>query len=215
LVHVSDTTHHGGEEYAYRLRLSPPQPDFSLRVTPSGVGLRARGNATVNVYAVRKDGFNGEIRVDLASETEGFVASPVTIKDNQEMVRFSFRTNLSSTPEPVALTIQGSATIGDQEVVRDAAAADDRMQAFLWRHLVTSESLMATVYSPSDQPPPARVYQPPADPPWAKKPPAEGAPKFSKSQVAGRLRQLKALYEDWLLTDDFYGEKVAECEAAE
>jgi hypothetical protein len=29
------------------------------------------------------------------------------------------------------------------------------------------------------------------------------------------LRQLKALYDDWLLTDDFYGEKVAECEAAE
>jgi hypothetical protein len=215
LLHVSDTTHHGGEEYAYRLRLSPPQPDFSLRVVPSGGALRSKGSAAVSVYPIRKDGFSGEIRVKLAPDVKGFIASPVTIKDNQEMVRFPLRTNLTSTPEPVALTIQGSATIGDQEIVRDAVPAEDRMQAFLWRHLVTSKSLVATVYNPSDQPPPTRVYQPPADPPRAKKPPAEGAPKFSKAQVAGRLRQLKALYEDWLLTDDFYAEKVAECEAAE
>ena len=37
---------------------------------------------------------------------------------------------------------------------------------------------------------------------------------FTKRQVAGRLRQLKALYAEWLLTDDFYLRKVAECEAS-
>jgi hypothetical protein len=39
-------------------------------------------------------------------------------------------------------------------------------------------------------------------------------PKFTQQQIAGRLRQLKLLYEADLLTDDFYDEKVAECEAA-
>jgi hypothetical protein len=39
-------------------------------------------------------------------------------------------------------------------------------------------------------------------------------PKFTKRQVAGRLRQIRALYDEWLLTDDFYNAKVAECEAA-
>ncbi len=38
-------------------------------------------------------------------------------------------------------------------------------------------------------------------------------PKFSKQQVAGRLRQLKRLFEEGLLTEDFYTRKVAECEA--
>jgi hypothetical protein len=214
-VHLSDTTHHGGEEYAYRLRLSPPQPDFSLRVVPSGGGVRSKGSVTGSVYAVRKDGFTGDIRVNLKDPSEGFLASPVIIKNNQELVRFSIRTSLTSTPEPVRLTIQGTAKVGDQELTRDAQAADDRMQAFLWRHLVTAEDLVVMVYNPSSQPLPTRVYQPPADPPWAKKPPAGGAPKFTKAQVAGRLRQLKSLYDDWLLTDSFYGEKVAECEAAE
>ena len=40
-------------------------------------------------------------------------------------------------------------------------------------------------------------------------------PKFSKQQVAYRLRQLKRLYEEGMLTDDFYNDKVTECEAAE
>ena len=38
-------------------------------------------------------------------------------------------------------------------------------------------------------------------------------PKFNKQQLAGRLRQLKLLYEDGLLTDAFYDAKVSECEA--
>ncbi len=40
-------------------------------------------------------------------------------------------------------------------------------------------------------------------------------PKFTKQQVAGRLRQLRLLFEEGLLTEDFYARKVAECEVAQ
>lgn len=43
---------------------------------------------------------------------------------------------------------------------------------------------------------------------------AAAKPKFTKQQITGRLRQLKLLYEDGLLTDDFYAAKVAECETS-
>ena len=36
----------GGEEYAYRLRLSAPEPDFTLRVVPSSVASAARATTT-------------------------------------------------------------------------------------------------------------------------------------------------------------------------
>jgi len=39
-------------------------------------------------------------------------------------------------------------------------------------------------------------------------------PKFTKQQVAGRLRQLKLLHEEGLFTEKFYNDRVAECEAA-
>jgi hypothetical protein len=82
------------------------------------------------------------------------------------------------------------------------------MQAFLWRHLVPAKNLQAMVLNPSYQPPKTRTRPPklqlaelPSEP-----------PKFSARQVAGRLRQLDLLFDEWLLTDDFYNLKIAECD---
>jgi arabinan endo-1,5-alpha-L-arabinosidase len=43
---------------------------------------------------------------------------------------------------------------------------------------------------------------------------ATAKPKFTKGQVLGRIRQLKSLHDEGLLTDEFYKAKLAECEAA-
>jgi hypothetical protein len=212
-VHLTDTARMGGDEYAYRLRISAPQPDFALRVVPSSVAMRAKSNATVSVYAIRKDGFTGDIKLGLKDPPEGFSASLMTLSAKQEVARLAVKTTLTETKDPVNLVIEGRAKIGDREVAHEAVPAEDRMQAFLWRHLVPAEDLKALVYDPSFSPPPKRVPPPaPAEMPVTAASKTE-PPKFTKSQVAGRLRQLKILYEDWLLTEDFYARKVAECEA--
>jgi hypothetical protein len=215
-VHLGDTARHGGEEYAYRLRISAPRPDFALRVVPSGGGLRSKGAAPVSVYAIRKDGFTGDIQLSVKNPPDGFFSPGAVLRTNNEMVRLPVRTSLASTEQPVRLAIEGRAVVGDQEVTREAVPADDRMQAFLWRHLVPAADLVALVFDPAFEPPLTRVPPPSTD---ERKPdPATDdtreAPKFTARQVAGRLRQLKALYEEWLLTDDFYNRQVAECEAA-
>jgi len=223
-VHLGDTDHQGGEEYAYRLRISPPQPDFALRVVPSSLGFRGRSGNAVTVYALRKDGFTGPIKVALKNPPQGFACYPMTINPNQEMVRLGVKAERTGSEEAVALTIEGRAKIGDREIAHEAVPAEDRMQAFLWRHLVPAQSLVANVFDPTKEIPPKRVLKEkpeakPAD--TAKTAPAgkdaaEEKPKakFTKNQVAGRLRQLKLLFEEGLLTDDFYEDKVAECEAA-
>jgi len=214
-VNLTDTTRSGGEEYGYRLRISAPQPDFALRAVPSSLSMRSKGNGTVSVYAIRKDGFTGDIKLGLKDPPEGLTASTVTLTAKQEVVRLSIKTALTATPEPINLLIEGRALIGDQQVAHAAVPSEDRMQAFLWRHLVPAEDLKLLVYDPSYTAPPKRVPPPaPAAVPPASAPKTE-PPKFTKSQVAGRLRQLKVLYEDFLLTDDFYTRKVVECEAVQ
>ena len=42
---IADTQHKGGPDYAYRLRISHPQHDYQLRVTPSSIS--ARGGQSV------------------------------------------------------------------------------------------------------------------------------------------------------------------------
>lgn len=244
-VHLGDIARKGGEEYAYRLRISPPQPDFALRVVPSSVSLRGKSTATFSVFASRKDGFMGSIKLSLKDPPPGFSASPVTMSGTQVVARLTFKSDLIATKEPVSLSIVGSAKIEGTEMVREAVPAEDRMQAFLWRHLVPASNLKVLVFDPANEPPPKRIAR--ARPPSAvatnattatnsaaaanaavvavaavgtnatviSAAPAAAKPKFTKQQIAGRLRQIKLLFEEGLLTDNFYDEKMAECEAAQ
>ena len=239
-VHIGDTARHAGEEYGYRLRISAPRPDFELRVVPSSVAIPIKSSATVSVYVMRKDGFTGSIKLALKDPPAGFAAAPVVIPANQALAKFTVKGGPEPANTPVRLSITGSAMNGTQEIVREAVPAEDRMQAFLWRHLVPASDLPVLVFDPKYQAPPKRVAPvrppPPEVPspvaaatpatpnipatpnttvPPAANPPPAAKPKFTKQQIAGRLRQLKILYEDDLLTDAFYDAKVTECETAQ
>jgi hypothetical protein len=238
-VHIGDTARQGGEGYGYRLRLSAPQPDFALRVVPSSISLRTNAAGTLSIYALRQDGFAGPIKVTLKDPPAGFSAFPVTLAATQTVARLPLKGPLAPTQEPLTLSVVGSAKIGQKEIAHEAVPAEDRMQAFLWRHLVPARDLKVVVFDPSYQPATKRVapVQPPA--PLAtnavvaaqttaatnttiatnaeSKTDAARAAKaqFTKQQIAGRLKQLKLLFEEGLLTEDFYGQKAAECEAAQ
>jgi hypothetical protein len=219
-VHLGDAARNGGEEYAYRLRISAPQPDFALRVVPSSISLRSKGSAPLSVYVIRKDGFTGPIKLGLKNPPVGFSAAPISLSGTQAMVRLTLKTDLPVTQEPVNLSVVGSAKIEGRDVTHEAVPAEDRMQAFLWRHLVPASELKVLVFDPDYQPAPKRVprVRPLTEvepkPAAASADSAANKPKFTKQQVSGLLRQLKRLYEEDLLTDDFYDQKVAECEAA-
>ena len=86
LVHLGDTQHKGGPDYAYRLRLSEPRPDFELRVPPASLNVRSGGNVALTVWAIRRDGFNGEISLALAHAPDGFTLSGARLPANQDRV---------------------------------------------------------------------------------------------------------------------------------
>ena len=218
-VHIGDTARKGGEEYAYRLRISAPRPDFELRVVASSTSVRQYNSTGLIIYAMRKDGFNGPIKVDLKDPPPGFKAEPVYLSAKQNIARLVFKGN-EPTREPVNVTVIGTARIGDQKIVRAAVPAEDKMQAFLWRHLVPAQDLKVLIvdpsYTPSAKREPREISA--AVLAEAKTKAAElqaKGQKFSKKQVADRIRQIRYLFDEGLITDDFFGEKTAECEAAQ
>ena len=128
------------------------------------------------------------------------------------------KTTLTETKEPVSLVFEGIRG----EITHRASPAEDRIQAFLWRHLVPAQDLKAVVFNPAYQPPSKRVrrvttpFSQPSASTEAKLPATAGQqPKLSKGLIWYRLRLLKLLYEENLLTDKFYDEKVKKCEAAQ
>jgi hypothetical protein len=155
-VHLGDAQHKGGEAYAYRLRLSEPQPDFALRVVPSRVVMRGKDSASASVHVIRRDGFTGAIKLNVKDAASGFTLQGGPLVGTQTVARVTLKTTLAETEEPVSLVIQGSATNGTQQIVRDAVPAEDRMQAFLWRHLVPAQEFKAMVYNPNTAPAPRK-----------------------------------------------------------
>ena len=153
-LQLGDVQQHGGPEYAYRLRVSAPRPDFELRIAPSAINLSPGETVPVAVYAVRKDGFSGDITLSLTNAPAGFILSGAQIASSRD----SAAVTLAALPEAprgrIALRLQGRATINGREVVREAVPTEDMMQAFLWRHLVPAADLSANVASavPSRRP---------------------------------------------------------------
>lgn len=221
-VHLGDTTAHGGLEYSYRLRISLRRPDFALRVVPSSESISSKGPAAVAVHVLRKDGFDGPIKIALKDPPAGFSSDPCTSsppKDpgTPEVARLAVTSSLKETPDPVSLVIEGRAMIEGREIAHDAVPADDKMQAFLWRHLLPTEDFKMLVFDPAKKRVPKRI--PPPIPPeiHAKAKAAITAnpsARFGKEMIYYRSWVLSNLYEEGLLADEFYAAKAAECEAS-
>jgi len=144
-VRLGDTQRRGGPAYAYRLRVSPPRPDFELRVVPASLNARAGTSEPITVYALRRDGFDGDVLLQLKDAPAGFVLSGGWIPAGQEQVRMTLTVPPVAEQGPATLVLEGRAEIDGQEVRRTAVPAEDMMQAFAYRHLVPADDWMVTV----------------------------------------------------------------------
>jgi hypothetical protein len=144
-IHIGDGQHKGGPEYAYRLRLSAPRPDFALRVVPSALNVRGGASIPLTVYALRRDGFAGEIALALKDAPGSFLLSGARVPAHQDEVRLTLTVPPLATQEPLRLSLEGRATIDGQEVRRPAVPAEDMMQAFAYRHLVPAQELRVAI----------------------------------------------------------------------
>lgn len=144
-VTLSDAQGRGGQNYGYRLRLSQPMPDFALRVIPSSLVVQAGRNAPLTVFALRRDGFTGPIKLRLRGMPEGFSLNGAVIPAGADKTRVTMQTPLASTGKPVALQLEGGAVAGRRVLRHMAVPADDQMQAFLYRHLAPAQECLVLV----------------------------------------------------------------------
>jgi hypothetical protein len=142
-LHLGDVQHKGGPDYAYRLRLSGPQPDFALRVVPSSLTIHGGASAMLTVYALRKDGFSDAIDLALKDAPPGFSLSGGRLPAHQDRVRITLAAPSDNTLAQVRL--EGRATIDAHEVRRQVVPAEDMMQAFAYHHLVCESELRVAV----------------------------------------------------------------------
>ncbi len=143
-AYLGDTQGKGGWEHAYRLHIRPSQPDFALRVVPSAINGHPGASVPITVYAVRRDGFKGDITLALKDAPRGFELSGAVVPEGRSKTRLTLTFPPWRTKGPVELSMEGKARVAGRTTVRPAVPAEDMMQAFIYRHLVPTESLLAS-----------------------------------------------------------------------
>lgn len=162
VVRIRDFLNRGGDEFAYRLSIAPPKPDFELRLKSTdpalpnprvttvqtiAPGVPAGGSTLLQIEATRRDGFAGEIQVSVVGLPDGFQLSPVTIAANQTQgfVTLTAPEN-AAVGTPVPLQIIGTAKLGDAELKRTAIALESHSYITDQRQLVeVHEAVLSTL----------------------------------------------------------------------
>lgn len=147
-VRLDDLQGKGGPEYAYRLRVGEEQADYNLRVVPSSLTIPKEGNALITVHALRKAGFDGEIELSIKNGPDGIELDHAVIPAGHDKVHLTLSATGRENDELMVLEIEGKARVRTRLVRRPAVPAEDMMQAFLWRHLVTAQELLVRVTDP-------------------------------------------------------------------
>jgi len=147
-VQVADAQGHGGADFGYRLRISEPMPDFELRVTPSGVSIWPGQTAQVSAYVLPKDGFDGDIELRLVGAPRGLVLNDTVISARNNPAQLTLSAGWAAAGTTRAIRLEGRATFNGSSIRRQAIAADDVMQAFLYRHLAPAQEWLVSVPQP-------------------------------------------------------------------
>ncbi len=147
-VRLDDQQNKGGDEYAYRLMIGKEQPDFQLRVVPSSLRIPRNGTAIATVHAIRYGGFTGEIQFSVRDAPSGIELQRAVIPEGTNVAKIVITAKPKAAEQMMTLDIEGVADCGSRTVRRHAVPAEDMMQAFIYRHLVTAQQMLVQVTEP-------------------------------------------------------------------
>lgn len=139
---LSDTTAHGGKDYAYYLRIDEPRPRFKVYTAPSALEVARNGSEPLKVVAERLDGYSGPIILHLQNGGPYSIAGTNRIPagESESVITLQAdRRKTGTAPRKVSLSASGEN--GCRTI---AIPSDESMQAFAYTHLVPTERMFLT-----------------------------------------------------------------------
>ena len=122
---------HTGDNFAdpthmYRVRITKEIPDFRLLVMPAdetrpdACRLGQGGTHHYTVYALRKDGFKGEIQLTMEGLPAGVTCPPQTLAGSMKMTQLVVIAADNTDAAVAAVKVVGTAIINGQKIIRYA-----------------------------------------------------------------------------------------------
>lgn len=122
IVRITDVRGQQGPDYAYRLSIHPPRPDFRLSMSPEHPNVLRGSSVPVNVGIERYDSFDGPVTVWLEGLPAGFSGAPGTIAAGADSVTLTLSASAGAATPPPSLSsrirLVGRAEIAGREATR-------------------------------------------------------------------------------------------------
>jgi hypothetical protein len=141
-VGLGDLCNAGGKTYVYRLRISPPQPRFTVYATPAEYRIAPGGSVPLEIFVKREDGFKGEITLEVQDPANGFTVTHGDIPPDKERDACSIRVPKKLSKKPVFLNLVAIGKVDGKVYRQRVIPVTDWEQAFLYHHLVPAESFL-------------------------------------------------------------------------
>lgn len=128
-VRLRDARGFHGPDFAYRLTIRPPRPDFALRVAPASPTV-PRGSAVPLTLTVdRRDGFDGPITLQQQGLPPGFSAPASTIPAGEHTTAVALFAEPGAKDPPAGTTVQwvARAVVQGRELVREASGGTPKV----------------------------------------------------------------------------------------
>lgn len=118
-VRLRDVRGWQGEQFAYRLTIREPQPDFALTVNPENPNVPPGAAIPIHVTAFRAEGFTGDIEIALRDLPAGFTATSGVIREGVNTATLLLRAAAEVSPQAsFPLKLEGRATIHGRRIAR-------------------------------------------------------------------------------------------------
>jgi len=125
VVRLRDVRGLHGEDYAYRLTVRAPVPDFRLSVDPRNPNVPVGGRIPVTVTALRLDDFDGPIEVEIEDLPAGLSATRGTIEPGRVSTTVLLSANENAhLDRAVPLRVSGKAKDGARQLAHWANPED-------------------------------------------------------------------------------------------
>ena len=125
LVRLRDVRGFGGNDFAYRLNMRSPRPDFRLAVSPRNPNVPLGGTVPVTVTALRLDGFDGPIELSVDNLPPGIRAGKHAIPAGQDTATVLLSADADARLDEAApFVVTGHARISGHAVARKASPED-------------------------------------------------------------------------------------------
>ncbi|HEX3315232.1 MAG TPA: PPC domain-containing protein, partial [Gemmataceae bacterium] len=110
----------GGPAFAYRVKVSPPRPDFRLALTADAATVLRKGQAKIKIDVARHGGFKDPIAITAENLPDGVTAQPLMVGANQTNAELTLKAAANATVSIREIRILGTPAPPKDKAKKDA-----------------------------------------------------------------------------------------------